>query len=439
SACRRDLFNPTDRRYRYPFINCTGCGPRLTIINDIPYDRRTTSMACFPLCPACQREYDNPADRRFHAEPNACPDCGPSLALYEHDGTHRHTDDPLTDVIKLLKQDRIIAIKGIGGFHLCIDASSTQAVTRLRNKKYREEKPLAVMVRDINNARKIAHISSQEQLLLESPQRPIVLVKKHEEASISPAVAPGMNRLGIMLAYSPMHLLLLENNFTALVMTSANKTDEPICIGNREALNRLSGIADAFLTHNRDILVRCDDSIAFVTGDATRITRRSRGYAPVPHQLDSSYPDILALGPQLKSTVCVLTHNRAYLSPHIGDLETPEARDFFIESIDVTQKIARCNPDIIVTDMHPGYFSTRHAAELKPRKLLQVQHHHAHIVSCMAENDLSGQVIGLAMDGTGYGTDGTIWGGEFLVADPATFSRSGHLQTFSLPGGDKAI
>lgn len=439
--CLKEFLDPEDRRYRYPFINCTDCGPRLTIIRDVPYDRGKTSMACFPLCPQCRAEYENPANRRFHAEPNACPSCGPKLWLTDENGTPFSDDfnDPIAKAIELLSKGKILAVKGLGGFHLAVDATDEEAVRRLRSRKYREEKPLAVMVRDLEAASKIAEIGDRERELLFSPQRPIVLCRKSGERRIAPSVAPGVPDRGIMLPYTPLHYLLLENTLSALVMTSANQSDEPICIGNREALKRLKGIADAYLLHNRDILVRCDDSVATVTQGKTFMIRRSRGYAPKPIPLLRSCPNVLALGPQLKTTLCILKGNLAYLSPHIGDMDTPEARKFHQESLQLMERIAQCRPDVLACDLHPAYYTTRLAEELPHRTVLRIQHHHAHIVSAMAENGLTGKVIGLAMDGTGYGTDGTAWGCEFLLADEVDFQRAGHLRPYPLPGSDRAV
>jgi len=437
--CLKELFDAADRRFSYPFINCTNCGPRLTIINAVPYDRVNTSMSCFLQCPQCLAEYKNPADRRFHAEPNACPVCGPKMTLLNAKGMVIKTDDPVRAAIDLLKSGKIVAIKGLGGFHLSVDAGSDEAVKKLRSRKYREEKPLAIMVRDIDQARLIAEINEEERTLLTSPQRPIVLLKKIKNTLLSDFVAPSVPNLGIMLPYAPLHYLLLKDNFTALVMTSANQVDEPICTGNREAVARLHGIADYFLVHNRDILVRCDDSIAFVAAGKPQLMRRSRGYVPQPLALRDSMPSVLALGPQLKTTQCILKGNFAYLSPHIGDLETPQARDFFSESLTLMKRITESDPQIIACDYHPAYYSSQVARELPAEKVIRVQHHHAHIVSCMADNQIQGDVIGLAMDGTGYGLDGNAWGGEFLIADETVFQRFGHLQYLVLPGGEKAI
>jgi hydrogenase maturation protein HypF len=437
--CLKELFDPVDRRFRYPFINCTNCGPRLTIISDIPYDRVRTSMACFPLCPECCAEYENPVDRRFHAEPNACPVCGPKLELRDAEGKIISCNNPLEKAIELIAAGQVLAIKSLGGFHLCIDATSNDAVMKLRQRKYREEKPLAIMVRDIERAHLIAEINEEEKALLSSSQRPIVLLKKKNNVLISGFVAPSLPNLGIMLPYAPLHYLLLENKFPALVMTSANQIDEPICIGNREAQNRLKGIADYFLIHNRDILVRCDDSIAFVTGGKSQLMRRSRGYAPRPLILKESFPPVLALGSHLKATQCVIKDNFAFLSPHIGDLETPQARDFFQESLALMKRLTETDPQIIACDYHPAYHSTKAARGIKDARIVSVQHHHAHIVSCMAENQIDSDVIGLAMDGTGYGLDGNAWGGEFLIAGATQFKRFGHLRYFVLPGGQRVI
>lgn len=437
--CIKELFDHADRRSGYPFINCTNCGPRLTIISGVPYDRINTSMACFPLCPQCLSEYENPADRRFHAEPNACPDCGPQLSLLDADGNTRETTNPMQSAVDFLLAGKILAIKGLGGFHLSVDASNDEAIKTLRRRKYREEKPLAIMLRDIHQAKRIANISRQEENLLCSPQRPIVLLKKIENNLISRLIAPGVPHLGIMLPYTPLHHLLMEKNFIALVMTSANQVDEPICIGNREAINRLGGIADFFLIHNRNILVRCDDSVALFADNNARILRRSRGYVPQPVILKAALPPVLALGGQMKTTLCIIKEKSAYLSPHIGDMETPQARDFFLENISLMKRITETDPEIVACDNHPAYYSHLAAQEYPASRLIYVQHHHAHVVSCMAENKIEGSVIGLAMDGTGYGIDGTAWGGEFLIADEINFQRFGHLDPMILPGGEKAI
>ena len=438
--CLAELKNPADRRYHYPFINCTNCGPRLTIINDVPYDRERTSMACFPLCPACREEFDNPADRRFHAQPNACPVCGPVLRLLDGEGREITTENnPWQEAVKLLAEGAIFAIKGLGGFHLAVSAVNDEAVQNLRFRKHREEKPLAIMVRDINEARRCAHISEEEERLLTSPQRPIVLLRQREGHDLAPSIAPGMDTLGIMLPYTPLHHLLFEGNFAALVLTSANRTDEPICIANREAVDRLHDIADYFLVHDRDILVRCDDGIAAIYDSKAMLLRRSRGLAPKPLPLMTSFPSVLALGAQLKGQICLLREDMAFISPHIGDLETPLARDFFHENINLLQTITECRPHVIACDLHPDYYSSHAARRMTEKTVIQVQHHHAHIAACLAENHVTERVLGLAMDGTGLGTDGRIWGGEFLLADTASFERVGHFRYFLLPGGDQAV
>jgi len=437
--CLAELFDPADRRHRYPFINCTNCGPRLTIINDIPYDRARTSMACFPMCAACQQEFDDPDNRRFHAEPNACPVCGPKLQLLDKQGQSIPSDDPLRETVAALKRGEIVAIKGLGGFHLAVDAANEEAVQELRTRKLREEKPFAIMVKDLAAAKRIAHVSPEEERLLMTPQRPIVLLRKKDETALAPAVAPGVDTYGIMLPYTPLHHLLMQEAFAAMVMTSANKSDEPICIRNREAVERLQGIADGFLVHNRDILVRCDDGIAAVYAGAPTLFRRSRGLAPRPLFLDEPLPEILALGAELKGELCLVKENMAFLSPHIGDLETPLARDFFHETLALMERITECRPEIVACDLHPDYYASRTAAGMKNRTVIAVQHHHAHIASCLAENRETGPVLGLAMDGTGLGTDGRIWGGEFLLADETDFIRRGHLKHFLLPTGETAI
>jgi len=435
--CLKELFDSNDRRYRYPFINCTNCGPRLTIIKAIPYDRINTSMACFPMCPDCQREYEDPLDRRFHAQPNACPVCGPSLKFLDAQG-NLAASDPVQSAIDALLDGAIVAIKGLGGYHLSVDAQNDEAIRRLRTLKLREEKPFAIMVKDIEQASRLARLSDEEKALLMYIERPIVLVVKSNKDIVAPSVAPGLKDLGIMLPYTPLHHLLTEN-FQALVMTSANQTDEPICIRNREAVTRLSGIADYFLVHNRDILVRCDDSVCTVHAGRPRLVRRARGFAPKPVTLKGEYPEVLALGAHLKATVCIIKKNHAFLSPHIGDMETPLARDFFHENIALMKHITQCNPSVVACDLHPGYYSSMAAGTLGASEVIAVQHHHAHIASCMAENGLSGDVIGLAMDGVGYGPDGQVWGGEVLVANEMDFRRAGHINYFLLPGGEKAI
>ena len=445
SACLTEMLDPGDRRFGYPFINCTDCGPRLTIINGLPYDRKRTSMAVFPLCQTCQAEYDDPERRRFHAEATACPGCGPKLTLCDNHGLKMEgledSDKILKQVRKLLKKGKIIAIKGLGGFHLAVDASSHDAVKTLRQRKHRDSKPFALMVKDIETAETLTHINESEKKLLLSPSRPIVLLNKNEpHNSISQAVAAGLSVYGIMLPYTPLHhLLFAETNPIKLVMTSANLNAEPIAIDNREAQFKLAGIADYFLMHDRDIVVRLDDSVTFVTNHKPQIIRRSRGYVPQSIPLNSKSDEILALGGHLKNCLCLIKGKEAIFSPHIGDLDTPNARDFFHENIALIEKIGLCHPKTIACDLHPDYYSSMVAAKMSKKKVIRVQHHHAHIVSCMADNQISGQVLGLALDGTGLGLDGKIWGGEFLCADQDNFTRLGQLAYFPLPGGEKAL
>ena len=437
--CLREMRSPRDRRFHYPFINCTNCGPRYTIIDDIPYDRPQTSMKHFRMCTLCQAEYDNPDNRRFHAQPNACPVCGPHVQLLESNGHVADTQDPISAVVTLLKEGHIVAIKGLGGFHLAVDAENEQAVTRLRQRKHREEKPLAVMAYDIDHVRRFAHLDDEEIAVLSSPQRPILLLTKQAEHPIAPSVAPTNCYFGVMLPYAPLHYLILEKYFTALVMTSANLSEEPIAIANHEAVERLAGIADYFLVHNRDINLRCDDSIVRKTAGAARFIRRSRGYVPTPVFLNHTPPSVLACGAELKNTVCLTKEDRAFVSQHIGDLENIATYNAFQDTITHLQRILDIQPQALACDLHPDYLSTRYALEKSELPVIQVQHHHAHIVSAMAENHLEGKVIGLAFDGTGYGPDGTIWGGEVLLAEKGCYERAAFLQPLPMPGGAAAI
>ncbi len=437
--CLHELFEPTDRRYQYPFINCTNCGPRYTIIYDIPYDRPKTSMKHFQMCDRCQVEYDDPMNRRFHAQPNACAECGPHVTLYANTGERVQTKNFIRKTAELLKEGYIVAVKGLGGFHLAVNAENDNAVFRLRKRKHREQKPFAIMSYDMKHIRKYAHIEPEEEKLLGSSQRPIVILKKKEPNSLSGEVSPGNMYFGTMLPYTPIHYLLLQNDFLALVMTSGNLSEEPIAIDNEDAFKRLSNIADYFLIHNREIYLRSDDSIVKRTASTTRFIRRSRGYVPIPVFLKQELPRILACGAELKNTVCLTKKNNAFLSQHIGDLENLATYEFFMLTIEHMKRILDIKPEIIAFDLHPDYLSTRYAKELKDIKKIQVQHHHAHIVSCMAENRLDGSVIGLSFDGTGYGTDGTIWGGEVFVADSKQFRRAAYLSNVPMPGSAKAI
>ena len=442
-ACLKELFDPQDRRYRYPFINCTNCGPRYTIIDDIPYDRPHTSMKTFTMCEACQKEYDDPTNRRFHAQPNACWQCGPQVTLFASSQERVNTADPLAEAVKLLSRGSILAIKGLGGYHLAVDATNNSAVQRLRELKLREEKPFAIMVPDLGTLRQLAKLSPEDEDLLLSPQAPIVLLPKMETSPLSPLVAPHNPSIGVMLPYTPLHHLILKENFSALVMTSGNLKDEPIVIDNDEAHKRLGSCVDFFLTHNRDIYLRSDDSVVKpFTINGTReelVTRRSRGYIPRPIFLQEELTPLLAVGGQMKNTICLTREKTAFVSQHIGEMGYPETYDFFLKTIEHMKRILKIEPQAIACDIHPGYATTGFADSQQNLPVYKVQHHHAHIVSCLAENRIKDKAIGVAFDGTGYGTDGSVWGGEFLLADYASFKRVAHLAPLPLPGGEQAI
>jgi hydrogenase maturation protein HypF len=437
--CLRELLDPADRRYGYPFVNCTNCGPRFTILRRIPYDRPNTSMATFRMCAACQAEYEDPLSRRFHAQPNACWECGPRLALLDAEGSAA-ADDPVDQTVEFLKAGRIVAIKGLGGFHLSVDAANAAAVEELRRRKRRFEKPLALMVADGDRAEELCIVREEDHALLKSAERPIVLLRARHGLALPDAIAPGNPDLGIFLPYTPIqHLLLAHRNFTALVMTSGNLSEEPICINNDEAIERLRGIADFFLIHDREILLRCDDSLVRSVQGRTAILRRSRGFVPVPISLERELPAVIAVGGELKNAVCMTKGIHAFLGQHIGDLENVAAYNFFQESISHLESILEWKPSVIAHDLHPGYLSTQWALQQKSIQTIAVQHHHAHVASCMAENHLSGPVIGVVLDGTGYGTDGQVWGGEILIADFHGFRRVAHLEYVPMPGGARAI
>jgi len=455
--CLRELLDPADRRYRYPFINCTNCGPRFTIIKDIPYDRPKTTMAPFPMCPDCEKEYTDPLDRRFHAQPVACPVCGPIVWLEQQDngktGELAKSDAAILEAINLLGDGQILAIKGLGGFHLACNATDEKAVSELRKRKLRVDKPFALMMPDIETVEQHCYMNNAERELLLSGSRPIVLLNRKPDSPIAMECAPGQDTLGVMLPYTPLHYLLFAEHpdlpdskfqFTALVMTSGNLSEEPIATNNDEARERLASLADAFLMHDRDIHVRCDDSVVRVFEKGIYPIRRSRGYSPFPVKLPFEAPPLLAVGPELKNTFCITNHDYAFLSHHIGDMENYETLQSFEDGTGHFEKLFRVNPEVIVYDLHPDYLSTRYAlkrAEKENLPAIGVQHHHAHIAACMADHGLDGSqpVIGLAFDGTGYGEDGAIWGGEVMIADYKSYQRVFHLDYFPLPGGDAAV
>lgn len=437
--CLRELRDRTDRRYRYPFINCTACGPRFTIALQVPYDRSSTTMAGFAMCDACRQQYDDPNDRRFHAQPIACPDCGPVLTLRDEGGLPLPAEDPIRGAATVLQQGGIVAIKGLGGFHLACDATDESVVQKLRQRKHRDEKPFAVMVRDIEAAALLAAINEEEGALLTSVQRPIVLLRRLGRG-VAPAVAPDTTRLGLMLPYTPLHQMLLEAVDVPLVMTSGNLSDEPIAVDNTEALKRLRGIADRFVLHQRDIASRVDDSVATVIAGRPLLLRRSRGWVPRPVALCRPVArPTLGVGGQLKSTFCLAVSDAAYLGPHIGDLDSLDAYESFETALERMQRFIGVRPEVIAHDLHPDYLSTRYAKSQQGATCIGVQHHHAHIVSTMAEHALVGPVFGVAYDGTGLGTDGTAWGGEVLMAQTSGFTRLATFRPIRLPGGDMAI
>ncbi len=452
NACWSDFGDPQNRRFGYPFTNCTHCGPRYTIIQDIPYDRATTTMAGFTMCPACAAEYADPNDRRFHAQPNACPVCGPSLELIPT-GTPLSSctfsnKDSLATIRKaraLLRAGSILAVKGLGGFLLACDAANQTAVAELRRRKRRSDKPFALMARDISAVRAICEVSTEDESALLSVRRPIVVLPRLPGAGVAASVAPGNDTLGVMLPYTPLHYLLFSDSpntpseFTALVMTSGNLSEEPIVVSNSEALRQLDGVADWFLLHNRDIAMRADDSVVRTFEGCERVLRRSRGFVPQTIDLGIELAEVLAFGGELKNTFCLTKSRYAILSQHIGDLENYETMQFFQETLARLQHLFRVSPQAVAYDLHPGYWSTRMALASLIERKFAVQHHHAHIASCMAENHLDGQVIGVAFDGTGFGTDGKIWGGEILVASLTEFTRRAHLRYVPLPGGDAAV
>ncbi len=440
SDCLAEMLDPANRRHRYPFTNCTNCGPRYSIVRDVPYDRANTTMDRFAMCPACELEYQSPTDRRFHAEPNACPVCGPRLSALSFNGAALRVPDPLAFAVRTIKAQMTVAMKGIGGFHLICDATSESAVKRLRARKRRPAKPFAVMVKDLTMAAELAHLDESERTLLTSAERPIVLVRKRIGCALAPGVSPGNDLVGIMLPYSPLHHLLLSDIDKPLVMTSGNRSDEPMAHRLADALLSMGGIADVFLTHDRDIETRVDDSVARIIAGKPVLFRRSRGYVPrtvaLPRAVDRP---ILACGAHLKNTFCLASGDRAFVGPHIGDLETIETIDAYSDSIDRAKALLGWTPKVIAHDLHPDYASTRYALAQPGVTTIGVQHHHAHVASVMAEHHLEGQVLGVAWDGAGYGTDGSSWGGEFLLATAASFSRLVTFRPIRLAGGDLAI
>jgi hydrogenase maturation protein HypF len=437
--CLHELADPADRRFAYPFINCTNCGPRFTIVRDVPYDRPLTTMADFAMCGPCATEYHDPANRRFHAQPVCCPACGPRLRLLDPSGAAL-PGDPIAAAAELLAGGRVVAVKGLGGYHLAADAADEKAVAELRARKHREDKPFAVLVADLAAAWRLCEVDTATAALLTSPARPIVLARRRLGGDVAAATAPGNQHLGVMLPYTPLHHLLLQAVGRPLVLTSGNVSDEPIAYRDDDALARLGGIADAFVVHDRAIHIRTDDSVARVFRGRPALTRRSRGYVPEPVRVDRGFPrQVLACGAELKNTFCLAKEHHAFVSHHIGDLENAETLRSFTEGIEHFRRLFDIDPQVVAHDLHPEYLSTKYALELPDVELVGVQHHHAHIASCLADNGADGPVIGVAFDGTGYGTDGTIWGGEFLVADLATFKRAGHLAPVPMPGGAAAI
>ncbi len=439
SDCLTELLNPQDRRYKYPFINCTNCGPRYTIIKDLPYDRHFTTMKSFKMCDKCLAEYKNPENRRFHAEPNACPVCGPQVSLYDNRKQLIKTDDPIAECANLIKKGYIAAIKGIGGFHLVADAVNDNAVLKIRKRKKRQDKPFALMSRNIQDIEKYAYINNKETNLINSLTKPIILLKKKRPDLLSLYVAPQNNYFGVMTPYTPLHYLIFESrNFAALIMTSGNISGEPIIFDNNQAFEKLSAVADYFLIHNRNIHIQCDDSILKQNQYNLETIRRSRGLAPAPIFLNKKTKPILSCGAELKNTICITKENKAFVSQYIGDLKSFTSYKLFEKTVHHLKKITDVKPEIIAFDMHPDYLSSRYANQIKNVKHIGVWHHHAHIASCMAENKTALPTIGIALDGTGLGTDNNIWGGEIIIATPESFIRKAHLSYVPMPGADAA-
>jgi hydrogenase maturation protein HypF len=438
--CLAEVLDPGDRRYHYPFTNCTNCGPRFTIATDIPYDRPATTMAAFTMCDACRREYADPQNRRFHAQPNACPACGPTLTLYTSDGAIVHAEDPIVPAGVVLRDGLIVAVKGLGGFHLACDATNEAAVRRLRLRKHRDEKPLAVMVRDLAEAERIIHVGPVERTLLTSAARPIVVAPRRDTIGIARSIAPDNRMLGVMLPYSALHHLLLAEAGTPLVMTSGNRSDEPIATANADALRRLGPMADLLLMHDREIAIRCDDSVVTVIDGGAAMLRRSRGFVPRPVRLARSLSrPVLGCGALLKNAFCLASGDQAWFGPHIGDLEEVDTFTSYCDAVARMQRFLELKPEVVAHDLHPDYQSTRYALAQTNVRTVAVQHHHAHVVSAMAEHGIDDAAIGIAYDGTGYGTDGTMWGGEVLCATAEAFERIATFRPLALAGGDRAV
>ncbi|MDP3063605.1 MAG: carbamoyltransferase HypF [Chloroflexota bacterium] len=437
--CLADILDPHNRRYRYPFTNCTNCGPRFSIIQALPYDRPNTTMRAFRMCQSCRAEYEDPLDRRFHAQPNACSECGPRLELWDAAGNSLAAHhEALLAAADAVRRGDIVAVKGLGGFHLVVDARNERSVMELARRKRREEKPFALMYPSLERVAQDCQVSELEERLLRSPEAPIVLLQRRREALVAPSVAPRNPYLGVMLPYTPLHHLLLRELGFPIVATSGNLSDEPICTDEREALQRLSGIAELFLVHDRPIARHVDDSIVRIIMGRETVMRRARGYAPLPVSLKTPAPPVLAVGAHLKNTIAVSVGRQAFVSQHIGDLETAQAFDAFQRVIASFRQLYEVSPTAVACDAHPNYLSTQSAAKYG-LPVVSVQHHYAHLLACMAENELEGPVLGVSWDGTGYGSDGTVWGGEFLAPTDTSFVRVGHLRTFRLPGGEVAV
>ncbi len=439
AACRREFHDPADRRHLYPFINCTNCGPRFTIVRSLPYDRHRTTMAEFSLCPSCAAEYDDPSDRRFHAEPVACAVCGPKLSWHDQTGRLCPSVDPLATAAAALRAGKVVAVKGLGGFHLAVDAASSAAVSRLRERKRRPHKPLAVMAGSLDLIRSHCRLSPEEEAVLTGPRAPIVLFELRSESTLAPEIAPGMADVGFMIPYTPLHELLFSHVDTpeVLVMTSGNLSDEPICRSNDEAFGRLDGLVDGFLVHDREIVLAVDDSVGLHVAGNFHLIRRARGYVPDPISLPFSLPPVLAVGAELKSTFCLADKREAVLSQHLGDLEDPRTESFFRSCYAHFKNLLGFEPRLVACDLHPDYRSTRFARSLE-LPVVGVQHHHAHAAAVMVEHELEAPTLAVILDGTGYHPDGTIWGGEVLRVNYLSYERVGHLEPIFLPGGDRA-